>query len=715
MLHPQHLLAEEELVSTSSQVLEKNITSVLPASWLGESRLGSGAMDALSLCAEAGWLYRRVQLYIISVQGSTASGSIARAFACALSKELKDYLQLLAELEQEIDRLHLRQLRVQLRVPLKRLQTLAILTDSLQFLTGGPLLAALHEHVRSGDPRHVDLVNGLLHAASKPWFQMLHHWTTEGILSDPAGEFFVVEKDQSQETNLAQFAWNDGFVLDKSKLPGTGIMDDDLVEPAFRVGKGVNFVRRCLMDGEWSFGDDLIDRAREAFCFSPDADDSSNFRSTLTEAMRIVHSHILDSLHSGEELMTHLYALKQFMLLGQGDFFSALMEGLSSELGDKVGVAGIYKHTVTSIVESALRSTNANDFPQHVLERLTTDLLLGAQDYEYAFGSTIGSKHEKDTRRIWELFAINYSVPEQLKFIVDESAKDDYAQIFRSLFSLKTIEHKLNSTWRSSATLQHALQVVAQQNGLSVTTSSSLAQSMALLRRIAMTRQAMVHFVVNYKSYLMFDVLEGGWKHLVLDIQEAETLDDIVAAHSLYLRGIVQKSLLGSEQSDDGSILLGYSRLGELIGELMELCQNFCDYQELFFKESLEAADRAKQKRRLARDRADRGNWSVGAEEEVAEETNFFGLSDSSKHDELATLVAAFHDKIGELLVASDGILNGASFASKTPKATPAPIERKRNGQVRSSDASNMDSLRFLVFQLDQNNFYEYNHRFTGS
>jgi len=626
---------------------------------------------------------------------------------------LQDYLQLLTQLEQQIDHLHLRQVRVRLRAPIQRLQTLAMLTDSLQHLTGGPLLAALHEHVRSGDPRHVALINRLLDAASIPWFQMLHRWTTEGILSDPAREFFVYPKDDSPLAD-GQFDWEDGFVLDKSKLPGPGIMDNDLVEPAFRVGKGVNFVRRCLMDGEWSFGEDLIDRAKSTFCYSPEAStESSLFRTTLTEAMRTVHSHILDSLHKGQGLMTHLYALKQFMFLGQGDFYSALMDGMSSEFGDKVGVAGIHKHTLTSLVETSLKSTNANDFPPHVLERLTTKLHLSILDCEYAFDSIVGSTKENDTRMVWDIFSIDYEVPDTLKAIVGPSAKDDYSQVFHFLFGVKIVEHKLNSTWRSSATLQHALQGVAQQNGLSVGTSPSLAQSMALLRQIAMTRQAMVHFAVNYKSYLMFEVLEGGWKQLVLDIQGAETLDDVVSAHAQYLRGICKKSLIGKEASTGP--FLGDPRLGNLIVALLDLCSEFCEYQQKFFQAALEAADRAQEKRRLARERAQRGNWSVDAQEEVEEERNFFGLADSIKRDDLASLATAFHQKIGEFLVCTDEILNGVTLASRTPKATPGPHTRKLTGHASTPDDGHLDSLRFLVFQLDQNNYYEYNHQINSS
>ena len=717
-LHPQHLLAEEKLTCSSTPVLSKQITTALPASWVGQSRLGSGAMDALSLCAEAGWLYQRVQLYVDSVRQNNSAGSIARALACGFSQELKEYLEFLAQLEQQIEHLHLRQIQVRMRVPIYNLRTLAILADSLQHLTGGPLLAALYRHIKSGDMRHVKLTNRLLDAASKPWYHMLHQWTTQGILSDPAQEFFV--QPNLSETTAAdeRFAWSEGFVLDHAKLPGPGIMDLDLVEPAFRVGKGVNFVRRCLMDGEWSFGQDLIERARKSFCYnSRSSSESNQFRSALTEAMRIVHSHILESLRSEHNLMMHLYALKQFMFLGQGDFYSALMEGLSAEFGDKIGVFGIYKHHLAAVVEASLQDTNASDFPSHVLNRLEAVLNVEEDQLRHAFGSEMVGSSSSQNQRVWDIFSLKYAVPESLSAIVDGAAKDDYLRVFHFLFGLKTVEHHLNATWRQSATLYHALSSVAQQNGLSAQTSQPYAQSMALMRQISMTRQAMNHFVVNFKSYLMFEVLEGGWDQLLQDIQEAETLDDIVLAHSHYIKGICQKSLLAKE-SASGAVAEDsrLSDLGDLIGELMELCNEFCEVHQMLFDSALEAADRAKEMRRRAGGRQEQGTWGFASEEEAAEERNFFGLADFAKQKEAEQFADAFHQKIAALLVCTDEILNGVSLVGRSASATPGSPHKQEYLQIRSNrDDGHLDSLRFLAFQLDQNNYYEKHHSINSS
>ena len=41
----------------------------------------------------------------------------------------------------------------------------------------------------------------------------------------------------------------------------------------------------------------------------------------------------------------------------------------------------------------------------------------------------------------------------------------------------------------------------------------------------------MIHLIVNLKSYLMVEVLEGGWRRLESEIEMAKTLDEVIEAH----------------------------------------------------------------------------------------------------------------------------------------------------------------------------------------
>jgi gamma-tubulin complex component 3 len=671
------------------------------------SKLGSGAVDAIRICAEAGWLYRRVQSFIQKQH----SGSVSRALASALSTELKSYQDFLVRLE-ATNPSSLRQILAETRMPTMRLKSLAVITDGLASLTGGPLLSALHLHAQHGDKRHASLVCSLLASASRPWFDMLYLWTTQGILSDPANEFFVAENEDVSDLML----WHDRFKINYNNIP-TGILDRDLIEPAFNAGKGINFIRKCLLDGEWAMEFELSEegthdaeeRIALGYCYSPGVQSSAEtlvFRSTLEKAGTLVHSHILLSLREDDEhcLLQHLFALKQFMLLGQGDFFSSLMDGLHAEFGDRKGVVGIYRHSLAATMETALRGTNASDFPPHVLKRLQVELLLDADDDAwYMFAPRRNDDGEVDERTVWDIFALEYTVPDPLTAIVHPAAMKDYKLMFLFLFGLKKVEFMLNYTWRQSAVLQHALHRSAQHNGINVATSKPYAQATVLLRKISMTRQAMMHFVTNLKSYLMFEVLEGGWADLELTIQHAQTLDEIVQAHDRYLRGICRKSLLRPSK-DFGD----KSDIGQQLSVLLRLSSEFCLYQETLFGDAQQAADRASQKRQEAEQRLTEGQWGFNSEVEMPEEEFFFGLANVFKLQEVDRLAEVFNRQILGLLRVLDSKVNGGPASATDMPASPSPKKHSKpnDGLENTDDQDDLDSLRFLTFQLDHNSYY---------
>jgi gamma-tubulin complex component 3 len=323
-------------------------------------------MDALRICGEAGWLYHRIQSYIHQVQQEEdgSKGIVARAVAGTLGDELREYHSLLTQYESQLANLSLRQLLIDLRMPTSRLHVLALLTDGLRHLSGGHLLSGLYKHALHGDSRHAKLAQNILCAASKPWFDILYTWTTQGVLSDPHGEFFVTESTTVDDKHL----WNDKYSIDKAQIP-EGILDKELVGPAFTVGKGINFIRRCLLDSKWTMHleqqstieeDDTI-ASNVGGTFQQDLgyvynplqqrkDGNVALQRTLARAANLVHTHILHTLREENHLMQHLFALKQFLFLGQGDFFSALMDGLHSEFREQPTIVGIYKHSLLSIV-----------------------------------------------------------------------------------------------------------------------------------------------------------------------------------------------------------------------------------------------------------------------------------------------------------------------------------------------------------------------------
>ncbi|KAI8535507.1 hypothetical protein RHMOL_Rhmol10G0179700 [Rhododendron molle] len=55
----------------------------------------------------------------------------------------------------------------------------------------------------------------------------------------------------------------------------------------------------------------------------------------------------------------------------------------------------------------------------------------------------------------------------------------------------------------------------------------------------------MNHFATNLQYYIMFEVLEVSWSKFLNEMEVAKDLDDLLAAHEIYLHSIIEKSLLG--------------------------------------------------------------------------------------------------------------------------------------------------------------------------
>jgi len=691
-----------------------------------ETRLGTGAMDALRISGEAGWLYQRIQSFIQEVQHDDSKGVVARAFAGSLGQELREYHSLLTQYESQLPQMSLRQLLVDLRMPTSRLHILALLADGLRHMSGGNLLSGLYRHALHGDSRHSQLAQNILCSASRPWFDILFTWTTQGVLSDPHGEFFVTEITTVEDKHL----WNDKYRVNNEQIP-EGILPVDVVEQILNVGKGINFIRRCLLDSRWSMQldepfeeDDTITTSGSSeqlgFVYVPYSHVNLPLERTLERAARLVHSHILRTLREDNRMMQHLFALKQFLFLGQGDFVSALIDGLHSEFRDRPDIVGVYKHSLLSIVESALRSTNAKYLPQFVLDRLQVELLVDSDDPAYgAFGSRTRKENEK-LRTVWDVFMIDYQVPDPLRAIVHPRNMGKYKLVFSLLFRLRKIEFMLNYTWRQSATLHHALQTYGQYNGINIQNNSSFAQAYGLLRKISISRQNMIHLVVNLKSYLMFEVVEGGWQKLQLEIESATTLDEVIEAHDLYIDGIVRKSLLRSVGEKDDEI---QARLANHVQILMDITLEFCDYQERLFHESLVMADRATQKRIEADRRVNEGRWGFDAEREIAEEEHFFGLADEGPLQEVNRISSVYNQNFLDLLCVLSDRVNanpddlasnvveegdndeGEGRLSSSGGFNSRQGRRRRKGRTVVVE-DELDSQRFLIAQLDHNNYF---------
>ena len=707
-------------------------------------RLGSGALDALQLCGECAWMYQTLQQFITD---STTGGVVQRALATTIDTlYLSPYQHWTSSLSTTIRTI--RQLVYQLQPCLSTLYILTTIVTSPIFNqkqnknNSGAILSLLLHHARHGEQRHSDILQTLLQHVSVPWYQILYQWTLYGILPQDNDDFFIVRRRRNNQTITTDHnnnIWHTTYVIQWEQLPcddtllTSGLLSStqnnnkELALQIYLVGKGINFIRQCLKDSDWTFSLHPLkqNEAKMDICSSSDnsndypthyhhekfqlfgfeyssssrEEQEEKLQDTILQISQQVNEHILESLLQEHNLLEHLRALQKFLLVSQGDFICALLDGLHQEFSCPEKQQ-YYMHTMMGIVHDAVRTTNARFLPRFVLERLHVKLLPEEKSLLLWATEELELFPSSDKTTGWDIFSLGYDIDGPLTAIVTPMAEAKYQRVFTFLFRVKRIEWMLNSTWRQSSTLHHALQ--QQQQSFPKTNGEA---TQKLLRQVSMARQSMTHFVSNLQSYLMLDVLESGWKSMMERFQQNQTssLDDILHAHDDYLDEILSKSLLPKPSvstttktastnnntapstpkkgAGTSSIVEGMSveeKLGVQLRRALIISHRFCKIHESIFTKALETMEELAKKHKMAEDRSKQGQW--GYVDKTEEE--FVVLADNGVLEEIKAISNLFDDAIRELLDMLQDRLND------------------------NSHNNDQETLRFLAFRLDFSDYY---------
>jgi len=172
----------------------------------------------------------------------------------------------------------------------------------------------------------------------------------------------------------------------------------------------------------------------------------------------------------------------------------------------------------------------------------------------------------------------------------------------------------------------------------------------------------------------MFEVLEGSWNELRKELDEAETLDDMIRSHEAYLDNILYLGLLGSDpESRD---------IQHLLSTLFDVADRFCAVQDRVFVDCLSelGGERARSEERQGRIR--RGEWGYEGEGGTA------GTDTDRKVEEYG-------------IKSLEGVAKNAKEFEEGLKTLLEKLGKKDGG------GKGEERIRFLTFRLDFNSFYQ--------
>ncbi|KAG2013609.1 gamma-tubulin complex component 3 [Coprinopsis cinerea AmutBmut pab1-1] len=452
-----------------------------------------------------------------------------------------------------------------------RMQMMSVCVERARESQGGALVNLIHSYTDNGDPFIRKFTHQLLeevchfpkvftsvltrHKVSAPFFSTLHKWLFSGELYDPFGEFFVAVDSSLGPVQTAHPSslsgginelpgdggfgtgngegedgarersgklWETKYQFRKAMLPhfvgeSSGKKVDSTPSlPAhganasqiFSTGKSLNFIRYSCHDSDWVVTREKMSSFRGTLKYS----DVGGLEKSIDSAYRLASHRLFEVFIEKFKLLDHLSALKNYMLLGHGDFADQLMEALGPSLARAANT--LYRHNLTATLETAIRTSIAQHDPPEVLRRLDARML------EYSHGE-IG----------WDVFTLEYKVDTPIDTVLDDRAMEGYLKLFRHLWQMKRTEKALDRAW---------MRIISGARAF-----LRLPELEHEWHKIRITVAEMIHFIRQLGAFCRLEVIECSWNGLIefLDKKEGD-LDSLINAHRSYLDRVVKKIFL---------------------------------------------------------------------------------------------------------------------------------------------------------------------------
>ncbi|KAK4297042.1 hypothetical protein Pmani_030506 [Petrolisthes manimaculis] len=544
---PKHTTTKEAMVEVTEKVLIRELLFVfqgiegkiikMDANKDGykldpKVRLSGSQREMILKLAELGWLYIQVKNFCEWGSGSmehrcdvASGGLVSQSLVLALREELSEYCRLIAVLEAQNQDggdtpvsesgggLTLRRLVLWTLEPRTRLRILAFLTHAARTLSGGACVSAIYQHLHHGDAAHRGVVRRVLSKACTPLYLTLTQWLLDGTLQDPHHEFFIAADPTVADDRL----WQDKYSIRWGMLPS--FISKTQAEQVLASGKSLNFLRNVCQFRAPISGRDAIKAALQQTTVESlfSQDESNQLDHLLGLTFRETSRHVLEEILNRHQLMSHLRALRRYLLLEQGHFIHYLMKILSPELCKPA--SNLYPHNLSSLLETAVAATNAQYEDPDVLRRLDVRLL------EISPGD-LG----------WDVFSLDYHVDGAIGTVFTGECMRQYLMLFNALWKDKRMEMILADIWKEQSATSKLCRDLPEMRGV--------------LHRVQLLTQDMVHLVHQMEYYMTFEVLECSWHDLTTKLQTAESLDHIISAHNQFLHRIVAGALLDAESKD---------------------------------------------------------------------------------------------------------------------------------------------------------------------
>lgn len=503
----------------------------------------------------------------VEVQSRAEFGSVNHALCAAIRTLLKDYMILIAQLENKVindptytlHQMHLH--TIPTSQSLHHLNGLAQellkknslldedLDESIDDFDADNILERLREHgellpgsmgknrciggkvlalvtdrliTYSGDPAARTLLEMLLREASKPYVAMLNEWLHQGRIKDSHSEFLVGErsgiKRERMDEDYTDEYWEKRYYIRDRDVPP---QLESVKEKILLAGKYLNVVRECG-------GVNVSNKMREDV---PKTFSDPRLIENVNSAYTFANASLLQLLLTKNSLRSRLRSLKHYFFLDRAEFFIYFREMSKDELRkthNHVNVGKLQRlldlalHQPGSIAASdafkddvsvQMNEMGLTEFLMKIvsvkgLDQDNPDGALALQSQTPA--AAAGSKDDGKNLDGFSSLTLDYKVPFPLSLVISRKTILRYQLLFRYMVSLRRLEMLLVECWSDHS---------KEKAWIHRSTVSGIEK---WKRRAWCLRSRMLVFVQQMLFYCTEEVLEANWKRLMAKVDEAE-------------------------------------------------------------------------------------------------------------------------------------------------------------------------------------------------
>ena len=414
---------------------------------------------------------------------------------------------------------------------------------------GGTVLRMLTERLShmSGDPGAAKILEGLLRDASRPYMAMLNEWLHRGSIRDPHVEFLIreqksINRDKLEE-DFTDAYWEKRYTVREDDVPP---QLEAVKDKVLLAGKYLNVVRECG-------GVDISKEMQDV----PTTFDDPRFLLNVSDAYAHANSSLLTLLLTTHELPARLRSMKHYFFLDRSDFFSSFLYFANSELKKPARETNIGK--LQSLLDLVLRQPGSvaaqdpfkEDIKIHMNDQNLTRFLMSVvnvKGFEEGMEEILPRKtpnpkdEAEEAKRMtgYDALEFRFAVPFPLSLVISSKTVVRYQILFRYLLSLRHLENQLVNSWED-------------HNKVTSWINKSGDRRLEMWKRRAWTLRArMLNFVQSFMYYCTAEVIEPNWDSLMEKVNGRDksgnaatrTVDELMEDHVDFLDTCLKECML---------------------------------------------------------------------------------------------------------------------------------------------------------------------------